>query len=535
MFRHPVWGALALLVVLVAMLTWPQALHLRTHVASHDDALFSIWRLSWIAHALTGDIRHLFDGNIFYPHTGTLAYSDATLLEGILAAPWLAAHGNQVLVYNLVLLAGIVSSGIGAFVLVRYLTANDDAALVAAVIFTLAPYRIEHFMHLELQWTVWMPLAFWAIHRVFDTGSVRFALLAGILLWLQLISCVYYGVFLGIMVSALVVMLAVGRPQRAARAIRVLCIGAILPALLSLVYAQPYLANARVLGVRSLGDVQTFSAHLISYATAPEQNWLWGWTSDRFGGNELHLFPGIAAVVLALVGFVHQPRRLAWVYAALVALAVTMSLGLNGPIYGWLYAHVPFLGGFRAPARFAILACCAMAVLAGFGFDMLQRRVPAGGLVRKGLLVATLAMIGIECGASPINLMAVPPPAADVYRVMQKVSPSVTVEFPIVEWDLTAWVMYYSTQHWNPLVNGYSGFQPPSYGRTLERLRTFPDDQAMARLRELKVRYILVHEFYYEAADRARLLVKLAQRSDLIPNGRYRGPVGMVQVFEMRR
>ena len=173
MSHRPLIGVSALLTALTVMLTWPQALHMGTQLPAHQDPLLSIWRVSWFAHALTGSVRHLFDGNIFYPSPGTLAYSDATALEGLLAAPWLWAHVNPVAVYNVLLLTGIISSGIGMFVLARYLIGNDDAALVSAVIFTLVPYRIEHFMHLELQWTIWMPLAFWAVHRTFDRGSTR--------------------------------------------------------------------------------------------------------------------------------------------------------------------------------------------------------------------------------------------------------------------------------------------------------------------------------------------------------------------------
>ena len=133
----------------------------------------------------------------------TLAYSDAMLFEGMIAAPFLWAGVNQVLVYNLMFFAGIVSSGAGMFVLVRYLTGDIGAALVSAVVFTLAPYRIEHFIHLELQWTVWMPLTLWALHRTFDEGTYQNGALTGFFLWLQIVSCVYYGVFLGIIVSAL--------------------------------------------------------------------------------------------------------------------------------------------------------------------------------------------------------------------------------------------------------------------------------------------------------------------------------------------
>ena len=169
--RRPLVGASLLLTALTVMLTWPQALHLgHARVAVSRSAAEHLAAVVARARAEGRRLSRLFDGNIFYPNPGTFAYSDATLLEGLLAAPWLWAHVNPVAVYNVLLLAGIISSGIGMFVLVRYLTGNLDAALVSAAIFTLVPYRVEHFMHLELQWTVWMPLSMWAVHRAFDRG-----------------------------------------------------------------------------------------------------------------------------------------------------------------------------------------------------------------------------------------------------------------------------------------------------------------------------------------------------------------------------
>jgi len=137
--RHPVLAAAVALAALTIFLTWPQALYLGTKVAVHNDPFFSTWRLAWIAHALRTDPHHLYDANIFYPERNTLAYSDAMLLEGAIGAPFIWAGVSPVLVYNILLLAGIVSSGVGVFVLVRYLTKNAGAALVSAAIFTLMP------------------------------------------------------------------------------------------------------------------------------------------------------------------------------------------------------------------------------------------------------------------------------------------------------------------------------------------------------------------------------------------------------------
>ena len=88
--------ATAFLTALTVLMTWPQAWYLGSRVAPHGDAFLSMWRLEWITHALTTNVRHLFDGNIFYPHARTLAFTDATLLEGFLAFPFLWAHANPV-------------------------------------------------------------------------------------------------------------------------------------------------------------------------------------------------------------------------------------------------------------------------------------------------------------------------------------------------------------------------------------------------------------------------------------------------------
>lgn len=530
--RRPLMTAVALLSVLTVIVTWPAALHLTTRVPGHDDPLFSIWRLAWIAHALPHDPRHLFDANIFYPHLRTLAYSDAMLFEGIVAAPFFWAGANPVLVYNLMLFAGIVSSGAGMFVLVRYLTGDIGAALVSAVVFTLAPYRIQHFIHLELQWTVWMPLALWALHRTFDGGTYRLGLLTGLFLWLQMISCVYYGAFLAIIVAAFALLLMATRPQQAARAIGPLCAGALLAAALTLPYALPYLAAAQELGPRPEGEVQQFSAEWGSYLAAPFQNWLWGWTAWTYSGDERRLFPGAAAVILATLGLAWKPRRLPTVYVTILLLAVALSLGLNGALYRWLYDHTFALHGLRAPARFAILACCAMSVLAGYGY-MVLRRMLAARPARHAVLTLVLIAIGVESGSSPLALAAQQTRVPPIYQFLQTVDRSVIIEFPVEDYDPA--YMFWSTYHWHSLVNGYSGYKPGDAVETMVLMDTFPDDESVTRLMTLKVRYVLVHQAFYKPDDYADLMAEIVRRPELIPAGRFRDWVGETQIFEIKK
>jgi hypothetical protein len=531
-FRREVAGAFALLTALTVILTWPQALHLGSHTVRHDDPWFSIWRLSWVAHALPNDPAHLFDANIFHPHPLTLAFSDAMPLEAAIAAPWLWAGVNPVLVYNVLLFGGIVSSGLGMFVLARSLIDDADAALVSAVIFTLVPYRVEHFMHLELQWTVWMPLTLWAIHRAYSEASFRFGALAGVLLWLQMLSSVYYGVFLGLIGAALALLLLATGSRPARSVAGPFCLAGLVAAILVAPYAIPYVHNTRALGPRELGDVATFSARFASYLSAPQQNWMWGWTSVDYPGNELHLFPGLAAVALAVFGFLKGPRPIAGVYLALLTMAVVLSLGTYGWVYGWLYAHVRALQGFRAPARFAILACCALAILAGFGFQSLRRLVERQRL-KQSLLVTALVVIGIEYGSAPMMLGKIPTVVPDLYKTIQKMKPAPLIEFPMADLDLSVDYMYWSIYHWHPLVNGYSGYIPPDYAETQRLMRTFPDARSLERLRALDVRHIVFHQTYYKEKEYSNLMLRLLQARGVKQIGRYRDWVGWADMFEL--
>jgi hypothetical protein len=549
--RRAFLSGIVAVVAMTIFITWPQALMMRTAFASHVDPYFSAWRIMWFAHALRTDPQHLFDGNIFHPSTGTLAFSDATLLESALAAPFLWAGASPVVVYNTLLVLGIAGSGLAMFVLARYLTERTDAALVAAAIFTMAPYRIAHLMHLELQWAMWMPLTFWALHRAVAERSPRFGQLAGVFIWLQILSSVYYGIFLAIAVAVfapsviLPELAALTRPQArrdAVRTISGLAIGAALVVVLTWPYAQPYLGNAEAVGERDTFDVAQFSATPAHYVTAVDLNRLWGWTAPREGSEELLLFPGLVALVLATSALAWRPRRNVWPYVAITLLAVELSFGLNGYAYSWLYDHARVLHGLRAPARFAIVAQCGIAVLGAWGVRVLQDRWTSNGARPAIVAAGVLALLAVEYANRPMYLSPVSPPnrsAQDVYRAIRDNGPGVVIELPLPEAAgdprQDAIYAFWSASHWNKLVNGYSGFYPKPYLQTLQAMLNFPDAASLARLSALDVRYVVVHRAFFPRTDYDTLLLKMATEPALSPIGKFRDPNGEASLFELRR
>ena len=178
-------------------------------VPDRGDPLFSMWRMAWVRHQLFVNPRHLFDANIFYPLSATLTYSDSMILPALASAPLAWAHVHPVVAYNLVLLASFVLSGLSAYWLARGLGSGTLAAWITAVAFTIAPFRMNHFSHLELQMTMWMPMVLLSIERVLRAGSKGYAMLLTFSLAAQWYSSMYYGVFLTLYGAAFGTVLAI--------------------------------------------------------------------------------------------------------------------------------------------------------------------------------------------------------------------------------------------------------------------------------------------------------------------------------------
>ena len=530
---------------LAVFVTWPQARQISRGVDDFGDPLLNAWTLAWVAHTLPTHPTEIFNANIFFPEKRTLAYSETLVVPALLVAPVLWLGGGPILAHNLLLLAGYMLSGLTMYVLVRSLTAHRGAALVAGVVFALYPYRTEAYAKVQLQLAFWIPAALWSLHRLSAEPHARWGALAGLFAALQVYSCVYYGIFaivpLGIIAMATAVAAATTSPENGRGMARALLIGMVVWAAMCAPLVPAYRAAAQVVGERTPEDVQRWSATAPDFLRAHPDNRMYG-DPKRPGTGERRLFPGFVAPALALAAFVPPISAIpagVVAYAAAGVISADFALGFNGVGFRTLYDRVLPFRALRAPARFAMLVGLSLAVLAGFGTSRLCRGRSTRAQAAIVLLVA--CAVTLESRNRPLDLSELPADTPAVYSWLAHQPLGVICEYPVGHLQgrvgpQDATYMYYSTRHWQPMVNGYSGFQPSSYGELLDRLRSFPDDASVAYLRQRQVSLLLVHSAFYIRGNFAEDVRRLRRRSDLDWVGEFPAPNGqLTDVFRIGR
>jgi hypothetical protein len=526
---------------LTAALTYPQALHLADTVHDDGDPLLNAWAIAWVAHQLPIAPAHIFDANIFYPERRALAFSETLLLPALVVAPlhWIGV--GPLLVYNIVFLSGFVLSGTGVALLLRSLTGNGLAGFIGGLVFAFLPFRIDHYPHLQLQQTQCLPFAFWAFHRVLRTGRLRDGLLFGAFTAGQVLSCMYYGLFLVPFMAVVCGVLLIGARVSKAHVAALAAAGAIaLVAVLPV--GRAYLGARAVVGERSAEEGANGSATPLNYLGPPEFNLVYGEALKGFAAGERRLFPGFVAMALSVVALFtafgnRESKKLVAAYAAGLLIAFDLSLGFNGISYRLLYEFVLPFRGLRIPARMGVMVGFSLAVLAGFGIDGLMKK--AGPRGRWLAAVAAVLML-VEYASKPLDLRQIPTEAPASYADAMKDrgdSPTAALfEFPASPQDDPSY-MYYSTFHWQHLVNGYSGFFPPSYQQVVNAVKTFPDQASFDAIKSHGPRYLFVHGERLFGARYEELSVELAKRKDLTlisrqpavgPNGH-----GEISVYRM--
>ena len=471
------------------------------------DLLLNVWILGWVARASATQPSALFDGNIYYPAGNTIALSENMLAHVPVTAPVFALTGSALDVLKAMALESFLLAGLGMFALVYFHTRNPAAALVAGAAYAFAPWRVHGFPHPQYLATGYVPLAFLAIDLWLDGRRLPSLLGLAAAIALQILACLYLGYFIAFGVAAYAGARLLATRTRPLQAGAGIAAGVAAGALLALPVTLPYL-RARREGIVPPFDPTRFVGH----AWAP-----WDYVSVAF--VEL---AGVAVLTLVALDLIERavtrlrgrPIVLSareWALWAVVAVAVLFSTGPYVTLPGGtqlptpyliLYDWLPGFSAVRGPRRFFIVVLAGLAALAGHAFARWTARLPRWTQLAAGVAAAVACVVAAaprpsatlpaELGerAAPVYAwLASQPGAGAVLEV-----PGAATDSDFVGATRNARYMLASTLHWRPLVNGYSGYEPPSASLLTAAIRRLPSREALAFLVDsVDVRWIVLH------------------------------------------
>ena len=297
--------------VLTVVMTWPWARHWRDTVTDLGDPYTIAYTLWWDYHATFNQPTRLFDATIFYPYRDTLAFSEHDYGIALLFFPLFAANVAPLTIHSLATLLAFALSGYGAFRLARTLTGSDSAAWVAGIAFAFVPYRFHRLPHLHYIFAAWLPLVFEALVLFVRERSWRRAGWLGAAFTMNALTCITWFI-LSLIPLALAGVLLVWW-ERAWRDRGLWLRGATalaLSALLLLPFMLPYRRVAAEHGfVRTADEMVSFSATLNHWFAASRRSRLWDGLGQNVMTEELALFPGLLAPLLALASLLFFVRR----------------------------------------------------------------------------------------------------------------------------------------------------------------------------------------------------------------------------------
>ncbi|MES1242530.1 MAG: hypothetical protein ABUT39_13030 [Acidobacteriota bacterium] len=179
-----------------------------------------------------------------------------------------------------------------------------------------------------------------------------------------------------------------------------------------------------------------------------------------------------------------------------LALSAVACFALAHPIaYVPMMRVLPGLDGMRVPARFAAFVSLAAVLFAAKGLDFLldRLRTRPARLALVGVLSLVLAA---ELAPRPVRWARLEREEAfpEVYHWLAgRQDVRSLIEFPVRPTSAEIVYMYYSTLHWKPIANGYSGYHPKSFEALTARMRLLPDAAGLDLLEDLWITHLVVH------------------------------------------
>ena len=283
--------------------------------------------------------------------------------------------------------------GVFMFLMMRVLKFSHLPALLAAVLFMLAPYTIglaSEGHGSKLMALIYLPLVFMLTHTLFERRDIlSFGLLAvaiGTLALTNHMQIVYYVfIIIGLYLLYEIIVEYRRTPGRAAL-IAGLFAGALILGLCIASYIYLSVYEYSQFSIRGGGTADSTGGLAWDYAT----NWSWhpqeiltllipgffGFQSPYYWGTmpftTSTVYVGVLPLLFAILALGYNRTRLTVFLTLFLAIMVLIAFGKHFPVlYGLMFDYLPFFNRFRVPVMILHLLPFVIGILAGYGMEFL--------------------------------------------------------------------------------------------------------------------------------------------------------------------
>jgi len=510
--------SLLIFIGLAIFVTFPLITNPVSLAAVAKEEFFLSYIINWNIQALTHYPAKIFQAPFFYPMRDTLAFSDPLFTSSIIALPFVKIFSQPFLAYTVNLILSFILNGFAVYLVIHQLSKNFWASLVSGVLFSFSIGRIDALEHLQVLTMYWIPLGIYFFLKFIRQKKARYAFLIALCFLLQALNTVFLGYVYVFTLGFFTLIYFLKRKITKPQLWLLLKYFTVALAIVAIIFIPYFRVSQRWQATRSLQDVFAGSSYFPEYLYPTHSSRLESLAQAIMVKHPWPSYLGAAVSILSILAIIsffrsrqtRQPAVLAGL--AIAGGGLVMSFGpyfqllkqkasLPIPLPYWLaYYLIPGFKSMRVPQRWSHLALLGFSILVGLWLASSLKKLKPKLLKILSILIITVVILEIRLPlfTTPVVTQSQIPP---VYHWLAQQPSSIVMELPLQTWVMPLSDLEIERLHFHSFflkaehtfVNGYSGFEPPSWGKTMAVFRTSSPDQAIATLNHLGVDLLIVH------------------------------------------
>jgi hypothetical protein len=463
------------------------------------DARLNNYILEHFYHWITGVTKDYWNAPFFYPFQGTIAFSDNLLGSAPFYAllRWIGIDMISAF-QGWYIFGSLLNFATAGYVLLR-MKFNPLAVGMGAFIFAFSLPVTAQENHVQLVYHFCIPLACFYLWQFHEKPRLHYLVLLIVFVVWQFYLTIYMGIFLVLLLVILIILfpfVVEGKaykkwflfwPQRVKKAwssagitkrllTSVIIVGLIL-VMVALIF--PYYRISRLYNFsRNWSEVYQMLPRLKSFLLA-DNSLLWkhlsSLTSNIPHRVEHQLFPGLAVILLALVGIIYifriKNNRLAWLHLGAAAVLIGLTINIKGITLYHLIWSLPGLNSVRAITRIILVILWPLSVFTAWTVNRIQQDFGfqhqwiSSATNGAALLLVLESALYLHTTYNKIDAQA---RLVSISQQLPANIPANPILFVARDQDEPFWskeidAMLLSQQLNWPTLNGYSGNFPPGY------------------------------------------------------------------------